>query len=62
MLQHGLTRADLAAARWGSGTEIEGREFLRKYGNLPSGSRVVLDCAYGRPEHIVKFRIIADDE
>ena len=60
--EHGLTRNDLAAARWDSGAEVEGREFLRTYSTLPNGSRVVLDCAYDRPEHVVKFRILNDDE
>jgi hypothetical protein len=58
----GSTRAELRAVRWGPGAEVEGREFLRKYGNLPDGRRVVLSCAYDRPEHIVKFVVLSDDD
>ena len=55
-----LTRKDLQAARWDAGTEVERPEYYRKYGHLPDGRAVVLDCACDRKEHIVKFYVVSD--
>jgi hypothetical protein len=51
-----LTEGDLTQARW-SGTEVEGRDFLRVYSSLPDGRRVVLFCLFHAPEHVDKFYI-----
>lgn len=60
--QLGLSRADLESAYRGSGTDVDGREYVRKYRQLPDGRRILLDCSYGPDDYIVKFRIIDDAE
>jgi hypothetical protein len=52
----GISETDVKAARAGSISQYEGREYLIVTGELSDGTAIRLKCRFDRPGHVVSFR------
>lgn len=52
----GRPETDIQAARSGSGSVFQGREYLIVVGEAPDGRTIRMACRHDRPHHVITWR------